>query len=181
MGEDKSLLTLQGQPVIVRIFNEMRKVSNQLVVNQKGPRAEELMETEHIADLIKDSGPLGGLHAVMKQREEDWFAVTACDTPFIRAEVFEQLLRLRNPDVDAIVPLHEGRFQPTSAVYHRRILPLIESSLKKGERKVRIVLDQARTTYSENFPGIDDEALSAHFFNMNTPEDYLKAVELAKK
>ncbi|SFF61114.1 molybdenum cofactor guanylyltransferase [Halobacillus alkaliphilus] len=177
MGKDKAWLKLCGQPVVVRIANELQKTVSNVVINQN----EKLdLPMPSIGDIFQDAGPLGGLHSVMKSREEEWFFLSACDTPFIHESVYNYLSSFTDQTIDAVVPEYEGRLQPLSGIYRKSCLPIIETLLHNGERKVRLLLEQVHSVYVNDFHPLPSEDVNRHFFNMNTPEDYRKAQEICK-
>ncbi|QAS50839.1 molybdenum cofactor guanylyltransferase [Halobacillus litoralis] len=176
MGRDKADLLLGEQRVLDRIASILSSLTPRIVINQN--EQESRLSYPIVEDRFKDAGPLGGIHAVMKDREEEWFLVTASDTPFISAEVYHSLLSLERSDRDAIIPVFEGRIHPLSGLYNRRILPELTKYLERGDRKVAGFLDQINTYFLEEIQDIPECTLSSHFFNMNTPEEYKRAEEL---
>ncbi|MGP4075266.1 molybdenum cofactor guanylyltransferase [Halobacillus sp. K22] len=177
MGKDKAWLNLGGQPVVVRILNELQKTVSTVVMNQND---ETDLPIPSIQDIYRDAGPLGGLHTVMKRREEEWFFLSACDTPFIHKSVYDYLSSFANETSDAVIPEYEGRLQPLSGIYRKSCLPIVEKLLDNGERKVIFLLEQVNSVYVSDFRPLSREVVNRHFFNMNTPDDYLKAQEICK-
>ncbi|ASF39631.1 molybdenum cofactor guanylyltransferase [Halobacillus halophilus] len=177
MGEDKAWLNLGGETVAVRIANELHKTVSTVVMNQnEGPD----LPLPSIQDIYQDAGPLGGLHTVMASREEEWFFLSACDTPFIHESVYNYLSSFLDQTIDAVIPEYEGRLQPLSGIYRKSCLPIIETLLHNGERKVSLLLEQVQSVYVNDFQPLPSEVVNRHFFNMNTPEDYRKAQEICK-
>ncbi len=175
MGEDKSTLALKGKTSIERVTSVLSVIAPNLVISQS-----ELHPVYPvIPDIFLDAGPLGGLHAVMKKRNESWFVVSACDTPFINQEVYEHLLSYRGEQTDAIIPIHEGRLHPLSGIYHKRTLPILECYLSNGGRRVQGFLDQIQTVTVESISNTGGR--TSHFFNMNTQLDYKEAKEWVEK
>ena len=177
MGKDKAWLELGGQPVVVRIINELQKTVPTVVMNQND---ETDLPIPSIRDIYQDAGPLGGLHTVMNARGEEWFFLSACDTPFIHESVYNYLSSFADQTIDAVVPEYEGRLQPLSGIYRKSCLPIIETLLHNGERKVSLLLEQVHSVYVNDFQPLPSEVVNRHFFNMNTPEDYRKAQEICK-
>ncbi|MCA1009408.1 molybdenum cofactor guanylyltransferase [Halobacillus halophilus] len=177
MGKDKAWLNLGGQPVVARILKELQKSVSTVVMNQnKGPD----LPIPSIQDIYQDAGPLGGLHTVMNARGEEWFFLSACDTPFIHESVYNYLSSFADQTIDAVVPEYEGRLQLLSGIYRKSCLPIIETLLLNGERKVSLLLEQVHSVYVTDFQPLSREVVNRHFFNMNTPEDYRKAQEICK-
>ncbi|MBN9653016.1 molybdenum cofactor guanylyltransferase [Halobacillus sp. GSS1] len=177
MGTAKSSLALGSMTSLELITSSLSMVTDTIIVNQDEPLKEPYPV---VADIYEDAGPLAGLHAVMKQRPATWFVMAACDTPFVSDEVYRHLIQEADDSVDAVIPVYEGRFHPTSGVYHIRILDKLESYLSQGGRKVRGLFDHIQIKELSIFPGIEQEKLSMHFFNMNTPEEYAYARDLFK-
>ncbi|MGP4060002.1 molybdenum cofactor guanylyltransferase [Halobacillus sp. H74] len=177
MGRDKADLLLGDVRVLDRITSTLSSITSQIVINQN---QESHLLFPIIEDRFDDAGPLGGIHAVMKERGEEWFLITASDTPFISAEVYHSILRFREQDRDAIIPVFEGRIHPLSGLYNRRILPELTGYLESGDRKVAGLLEKINTYYMEELLDIPESDVSRHFFNMNTPEEYERAEELLK-
>ena len=82
-------------------------------------------------------------------------------------------------DADAVVPVIDGRPEPTHALYSKACLPFIEPRLISGDLKISGFYDQVRVRYlsEEDVAALDPEFLS--FFNVNTPEDLDRALSLA--
>ena len=178
MGTAKSSLTFDSITSLELIASTLSKVTDNIIVNQN---ARKNVPYPVIEDIYEDAGPLAGLHAAMKEKPATWFILAACDTPFVSEEVYRHLIQEANETVDAVIPVYDGRFQPISGVYHIRILDKLESYLSQGGRKVRGLFDDIKTKELTTYPGIDDEKLSMHFFNMNTPGEYALARDLFKK
>lgn len=174
MGTDKGELQIGHQKAVDRIAHTLSFVSSQLVINQnKGKHPFH----PTIPDVFIDAGPLGGLHAVMSAREEQWFLLAPCDTPFVQKVVYESVLTRANHEGDAFIPIFEGRHHPLSGLYHRRILDVVESYLHRGGRRVRGLFEEINVVPVKSYPGVNQKNLVSHFFNMNSPGDY----ETAKK
>lgn len=178
MGTAKSSLTFGSMTSLDLIASTLSKVTGTIIVNQKERKN---VSYPVVGDIYEDAGPLAGLHAAMKEKPATWFVLSACDTPFVSEEVYRHLIQEADESVDAVIPVYEGRFQPISGVYHIRILDELDSYLSQGGRKVRGLFDHIKIKERSSFPDIEQEKLSMHFFNMNTPEEYALARDLFKK
>ncbi|ARI77312.1 molybdenum cofactor guanylyltransferase [Halobacillus mangrovi] len=177
MGTDKASLSLGNSTVEERVIRELYSLTSKVVLNKKDSLDVQLPT---ISDVYENAGPLGGLQAVMEIRKEEWFIVSACDTPFIKKAVYQYLTNFINDQRQAIIPIYNGRFQPLSGLYHKSVYPELVSLLERGDRKVGKLLDRVHTYYVEDFGDLRTSDLDLHFFNMNTPDDYQKAKEIAK-
>jgi molybdopterin-guanine dinucleotide biosynthesis protein A len=185
MGADKSQLVLEGQTTVSRIIESLRPVTSK--VSLVGTSTDATSSSlPSIPDLQERWGPLGGIEAALQACETESCLVVACDLPFLTSELFAYLLRLSNEpsrSFDAVVPLQsDGRPQPLCAVYKRApCLMATEKSIALGEHSPRAMLDKVKTRYV-NFSELANLPGSEHFFfNLNRPEDYERAREIARQ
>ena len=169
MGTDKPLLKIGDETLLeraVRFWRGSGRVDRILVANRQPGHLEPLPEgAEPVCDLEEGRGPMAGLVAAFRQSDADVLFVSAVDMPFLRKDAV-----LPVPPGDACVYRCGGGLQPTFAVYRRSILPLAESMLAEGCGKLHELLRRCDAWVSE-LP--DTEA--SLFFNVNTPEDLLRA------
>jgi molybdopterin-guanine dinucleotide biosynthesis protein A len=132
-----------------------------------------------VADIHRDCGALGGLHAALDACRAPWAAIVSCDLPFVTGELFARLANFRNEETDAVVPLQpDGRAQPLCALYSpARCLRRVEQLLQEGERRPRVMLQQVRTRWVAPTELRDLRDAELFFMNVNTPEDYRHACE----
>ncbi|GGF09813.1 putative molybdenum cofactor guanylyltransferase [Halobacillus andaensis] len=173
MGQDKAELQLGSQTVIERIFTTLQRSFTTVMINRSTPLP---LQATYVADDFKDHGPLGGLHAVLKAAKTGYVYVTACDTPFIDRDVIESLMAHLSNDVDAVIPVYQGKVQPLAGVYATSLEKECKQLLEDGERKMQSLFDQCNVTFVDQF-NLEENKLNWHFFNMNTKEEY----ELAQR
>jgi molybdopterin-guanine dinucleotide biosynthesis protein A len=104
--------------------------------------------------------------------------VTSCDVPLLQQAFVRQLLLLAD-DFEAVAP-HEAEFcHPLSAVYRTSLVPSIEALLAADQLRPSWLLKQVRT----RFVPVDDlrpsDPTLQTLRNLNTPEDYLAALQEA--
>jgi molybdopterin-guanine dinucleotide biosynthesis protein A len=143
-------------------------------------RGEELplAEGHRVAlDIYPGKGSLGGIFSGLIAAQEDWGLVVACDMPFLNLELLRYMMSL-SEDTDAVVPVLEGRPEPTHALYSRDCLPHIEERLKVDDLKIAGFFDAVRVKYvlEEDIARFDSDYLS--FFNINSQPDLDKALAL---
>ena len=182
LGRDKALEPIGGQPLIQRVIQSVEQVCREVVVVVADEdRAANLpLGPEHrvVLDRYTGAGSLGGIFSGLDAASNNWTLVVACDMPFLNLSLFRRMLALRE-DADAVVPVIEGRPEPTHALYSKACLPFIEPRLISGDLKISGFYDQVRVRYlpEEDVAALDPEFLS--FFNVNTPEDLDHALSLA--
>lgn len=177
MGTPKSLLEIQGKTVVEHIRDTLEKICSEVIIIANDVPAHEIFGVPVYADLTKDKGPLGGLEAALFHGNYENLFIAACDMPYIDPRVYLSLARQLNK-ADAAIPIHDGRFHPLSGIYTKSILESVQELLKADSLSMRSLFSRIDVQYVEQFPGIDEQALQKHFFNMNTPEDYQQAKTL---
>ncbi len=131
-----------------------------------------------VTDIFSGCGPLAGIHAALVHSSADLNLMLAVDMPFVSSELLAFLFAAaEDEDNDAIitVPRTRGGFQPLCAIYRRDFSLAAEQALRAGKYKVDAAFSGVAVRVVE-----EDELTAAgfseqSFFNVNTPQDRLKA------
>lgn len=185
MGQDKAQLRLGSETLLERIAGQLSPVASSVtLVGCAEAYPGHSLPT--VPDVYEKWGALGGIHAALSASKTDWIIVIACDLPFVTRDLFERLKRFadKSPSelFDSIVPLQpDGRPQPVCALYRRKAcLPEIERLVSAGEHTPRALLANVRTLYVQSSELNDLPGAENFFLNLNTPEDFERAKELAE-
>jgi molybdopterin-guanine dinucleotide biosynthesis protein A len=182
LGRNKALEPINGEPLISRVIGRLSQLSNQtVVVVNSNERATVLPlpdSAKTVVDIYPDKGSLGGIFTGLSAAGNDWGIVVACDMPFLNVALLTHMLELRN-GYDAVVPVLDGRPEPTHAIYSKVCLPHIERKIRADDLKIAGFFDDVRVNLvpEEVVTRFDAELHS--FFNVNTQEDLDKALALA--
>jgi molybdopterin-guanine dinucleotide biosynthesis protein A len=176
MGTDKAHLRLGGRTFTERIAAALGAFATRISIVSAKPESSGL-NLPVVEDIYRDCGALGGLHAALSACRAPWAAVVSCDLPFVTGELFARLGGLRTEDAAAIVPRQtDGRPQPLCALYSpARCLELAARLLHEGERRPRVLLQQAHTRWVAPAELADLRDAELFFLNVNTPTDYERA------
>lgn len=142
--------------------------SSLIIANQ--PEAFTHLGLPVFADDIPNLGPLGGIWTALRRVETEAVFVVACDMPFLNEHLIRTMTAAMG-ECDAVAANVAGNFEPLHTVYHRRILPVIESRIQAGELSVSRLLESVKVrAFSESdmnrFPGWNKSLQ-----NVNTPEE----------
>lgn len=171
-GEDKALLDFGGRPLVARVFDALRPLTDDLIVVSNRPAAFAAFGVRVVPDWDPPCGPLGGIAAGLRAARRELALVTACDMPFLDGTFLLTLAgRADATGADAVVPLLEGQFEPLHAVYRRSCRPAIERCLAAGDNRAFAFFDAVRlvTMPEAEWRLIDPDGLS--LANVNTPDD----------
>jgi molybdenum cofactor guanylyltransferase len=180
MGRPKSLLLFDGEPLILHIARALKRMFAETVIVAAPEQELPDLPATLVRDDVAYQGPVGGIYYGLKAASGNFCFVTSCDVPFLNAALISHLAsQMSNHDV--VVPHWENRFQPLHAVYRTSVLPLLKEQLDRGELRPVYLFDKVRTCQigEDEIRRFDPEGLS--FFNMNTPDDYERALQRWKE
>lgn len=182
MGEDKALKTFLGNPLIQRVVERLSPVADELILTTNRPDDYAFLKLPLVSDLKPGRGALGGLYTAIASASNPIVAVVACDMPFANARVLEAATRLMvEEEADVVIAKGEEGYEPLHAIYRRKTcLPAIEAAIDADMWKVVAWFPQVkvRVLTSDEIKRYDPSGLA--FWNVNTPEEFAKAEEIAK-
>jgi molybdopterin-guanine dinucleotide biosynthesis protein A len=164
MGEDKSLLDLDGQPLIAHIAAQLTCFP-EVLLGANDPARYAFLGLPVVPDRQRGRGPLMGILSCVAAAAHDLCFVTACDVPVLDLEFVLGLLQQAEGH-DVVMPtLPDGRSEPLLAVYRKTIVPPAEELLREGPQRIIALLDRVRVRRVPLPAGHG-------YANLNTPEDY---------
>jgi len=184
-GGDKALLPLGDGTLLDHVVARLSPQVSGLVLNANGQPAR-FSDTglPVVADSVTDAGagfagPLAGVLAGMDHAAAtgaDHIVTAAADTPFFPVDLVVRLSAVLTPERPIAMaatpdPKRGLARHPTFALWPVWLRELLRAALKGGTRKV-VAFSDPLGTASAAFP---DEAA---FFNVNRPEDLVRASEM---
>ena len=176
MGRPKALLPFDNEPLIVHIVRALNRIFAETVVVAASGQEMPSLPATLVRDEMAYQGPVGGITYGLKAAGKKLCFVTSCDVAFLNAPLISHLMS-RIPNYHVVVPYWQERLQPLHAAYRRSVLPLFEDQLERGELRPVYLFDRVPTCKigEDEIRRFDPEGLS--FFNMNTPDDYERALQ----
>ncbi len=176
MGTDKASLPFGDRTLLQRVVQRLGACCDPVFVVTGDPHRYAVLGARAVVDRWPGLGPLAGLEAGLRAAPTAYAAVVACDLPFLRPDLLRGLAR-EAEGWDAAVPATD-RPHPLCAVYHRRAAELAELLLGSGGGSLRDLLARLHVRYvpEDVLRGWDPDLAS--LFNVNTPEDYARALAL---
>jgi molybdenum cofactor guanylyltransferase len=165
MGTDKSLLPINGRPMIEHICGQLHGTFHRLLISANDAQKFSFLGLDVVPDRIPDQGPLMAVASALEASDSELNLIVGCDIPQIRLPIVRRLLAAAQ-DADIVIPVTEdGREQPLFAVYRRSIRSSLNAALESGARRLTDVHGLCRVRHL---------ALgnTGWFANLNTPADY---------
>ena len=176
LGAEKCLLPLGKQTILEHILKVLAK--HHTILNANG----DLTRFSHFAvspvsDTQSDgAGPMRGIISCLewlqaKQPQAQWLLTSAGDTPFLPHNYvarFEE--KITQGCAKIVYASYRGRSHYLNSAWHYSTLEHLYHQLSLGQRSIKKLLSKVEHQCVDF-----SEAQQDPFFNINTPEDYLRA------
>lgn len=167
-GKHKGFLVYNKETFMERLIREMKREAEHLWISYGTEIHASYEGCPVIMDEYPGCGPIGGIHAGLRQCQADAMMVAACDMPFLRAELYRHLKTKMGP-ADGVVPLVKERIHPLAAIYSKRILPVLEEQISNENYRLTDALKRLNIIYVD-VSGINEYEKMLR--NINTVEEY---------
>jgi molybdenum cofactor guanylyltransferase len=175
MGQDKALLTIGGEALIVRTVRMVEAAAGAATVVGH-PEAYRPLGLRAASDDWPGAGPLGGIATVLGSTNASWNLVVACDLPYLTKAWLNYLIaRALVSQADAVMAMNARGSEPLCAMYHKRCEHAFRMELERGVRKLT---DALQGILVEMIAPLEWKAFDSDgllFKNMNSPQDYSEA------
>ena len=178
MGRDKSFVELGGKALIEHVIERSRDLNQaETILITNKPADFQQLGLPMYADVMPDTGSLGGIYTALMQAQSCDVLVLACDMPFINTELLRFMIARMDADTDIVVPRVAGYPQGLHAIYKKTCIEPIREQLEAHRLKIICFYDRMRVRYldKDDYAEFDSDCRS--FTNLNTPAE----LELARK
>ena len=175
MGKPKSELRFGSRTMLDRILTEMARVFEEVIVATASARESE--RAKIIIDPEPYHGPVFAMERALGEVSFDRAFVCSCDVPFVNGDLALTLCGMLG-DYDAVIPLVDGKLQTLHAVYRKECAKVLATMRGKDEHRLHEIVNFAKVKIipEAEIRALDPDLTS--FFNVNTPEDYQRALQL---
>ncbi|MBW8001244.1 MAG: NTP transferase domain-containing protein [Planctomycetes bacterium] len=165
MGQDKSMLPIEGESMIEHIYGQLEGNFSEIIISSNEADKHGFLGVKVVADRVTGQGPLMGIASALEESANDLNFVLACDIPRLDIDFVRGMLRGAG-DFDAVIPRRGAdKIEPLFGVYNKSILGNINKALEAGKRRVSEALEASNVKYVD-ISDID------WLTNINTVEDY---------
>ena len=170
-GTNKAFAQIDGICMIERVEKVLCSLFRKVIIIADASDQYEYLGHEVFQDIIKGSGPLGGILTALSVTEAKAVFTVACDMPFINKNLIRYMCNLRQDGVDAVLPLVKGKPEPLFAIYSAGCLSFIKGALSMGNFKIADFLSFIKVRYvkEDEIRKFDPELNS--FININRQID----------
>ena len=179
-GRPKGTLAVGSTTIIERQIAVVREITADVVIIANHRDAYTRYGVPVVEDVIPGAGALGGLYTALVTAGGDPVLAIACDMPFLQAAFLEHVLAA-SQKVDVAIPRTRHGYEPLCAAYARRCADRMRQQIDAGIYSIQDVLPYLRVRAIEPREIAPFDADGLLFFNVNTPDDYARAVANARQ
>jgi molybdenum cofactor guanylyltransferase len=174
MGSDKAFMQLGCQTLLARALAAAATVANQVCI--VGDPQQFLPFGRVVQDVVPGRGPLGGIHAALRESGTDLNLMLAVDLPFVESRFLAYLIASACQCAAVVtVPRGKDGWQPLCAVYRQEFAVLAERALQKGKNRIDALFSQVETRAISEEESVRMGFSARMFRNLNTPAEWQKA------
>lgn len=181
MGTKKAFLKIGKRSLVEIVFYKLKQLFSEVIIvsdNDNFSKFDHLKGAVVTEDFFKEEekSALRGIQAGLAASTNNSNFITACDTPFLSLPLIEYMSIFAH-DYDVVVPSIEEYYQPLFAFYHSNLFNSVTAALREKRYKVSALYSGLKVKEIEKESiKFYDPSLSS-FYNINTKEAYLKAIE----
>ncbi|MFZ5801365.1 MAG: molybdenum cofactor guanylyltransferase [Candidatus Omnitrophota bacterium] len=175
-GAKKAFIKVNGAFIIQHTLEILKAIFEEIILVTNSTEDFKSYQDRAIItqDIIKNSGPLGGIHSALSKTSKTAVFFVACDMPFLQKEtIFKQAEYFNGNNYDCLLARVGTQVEPLHAVYKKNIAVKIKDFLKnQGDLSIKGFL----TTLNVGYWDLADNSFNRNIFsNLNTREDLQRA------
>jgi len=167
----KAKIVIDGKTIISRIIETIGDIFDEIIIVTNIPdEFQEYNNCKIIGDQYLNKGPLGGIHAALKESKREAIFVFAGDMPLLSREfIVRQIGFYNNNKCDILIPQIEQYIEPLHGIYKKTLFRMLEDYLEgDNDYAVREFLKKADVHYLQ----LEGSEISWNpFTNINSPSD----------
>jgi len=173
MGQDKALLKVHRQPLLLNIYQTAKQISNQVFVVTSSPHKYQSIlpkNAQFIVEPLPHQGPLIAFSYALSFIKTEWILLLACDLIYLKAEDIKSWMNYLDnishslDDKIALLSPQKKGWECLCGFYHNRCYHSLKKSINRGNTSFQGWLKD------ENIEPLLVPNTQV-FFNCNRPED----------
>jgi len=175
MGQNKALMKLGGITLIEHVINALKPICSEIILSVNNDDLN-FLPHQKVNDLIEGIGPIAGFYSSLKNSNSTENIIVSCDMPFISSAFLQYLLQQLN-NFDIVLPIYNNKIQTVTGIFSKKILPDLKNQITLKNFVPVNIFEKCNTLFVHPEEK-DFKNLQFEFFNINTIEDYHKAIEI---
>ena len=177
-GQNKAFVCVGQRRILDRLYDIFSDLFAEVILVTNHPLQFIDWDLTIVTDIFSVRSSLTGIHAGLFYMQNPFAFFSACDTPFLKRELVKSLVEQIENNTDIIMPETAAGFEPLCAIYSKRCLKQAEQHLKENKFKIQWAFRGHRIKYIPESVLLQKDPELISFFNINTPQDLVRAEEL---
>ncbi len=177
-GRNKTFLEVNGKRIFEWILEAFSGIFQEIIVVTNEPIKFIDWNLKIVTDIYPYRSSLTGIHTGLFFSSNPYIFCSACDTPFIQAELITTIVKKISTKTDIIIPETSDGLEPLCAVYSKKCITPIEQNLEQKNIQIKRFFNKVRVKKIGNDELRKTDPGLISFFNINTPEDLEKAKKI---
>jgi molybdenum cofactor guanylyltransferase len=170
MGEDKSLMKLNGKSLVEFSIDALKPLCDKVVISSNN-LIYDFTGCEVWPDELPGQAPIIGIYSCLRRSDTEINIFLSCDMPLMSTLMVRYLL-VKSADSDITVPIHEnGQIEPLCGIYKKSSIDVLKEFIDKDNYR----LNECIRAASYQFIPVDSQIPCNSpnlFLNINTPSDF---------
>lgn len=165
MGKDKTLLPFKNEPTLTHFqYNKFKEIFENVFISAKNQKFNPPLPL--IEDKINDYSPMLALYSILSNFKDEKIFIIPADMPFVKIETIKKLYTESN-GYEICVATDDKFRHSLCGFFDSSIANLAKNLYEKKEHKIGLLFKEVK------FKEVKFD--SEQFFNINYPQDYIKA------
>lgn len=178
MGFDKSEIKIEGRLLVEIIAEALENIFQEVILISNEKEKFKDLKYRIVEDIVKEAGPMGGIHAALRASSSRYMFVTACDMPVVNRNYIEYLMdTIKEKKVQGAVSRNGDFIEPLYAFYSVDLINTFEKNLENKSFKIFEALVDCNILYVSDEKVREFSKDKSIFMNLN----YLKDLDFLKK
>ena len=177
-GADKSALVIGTRSILDRQIALLHSLTPHLLIVTNDRSRVQASSVRVVEDRIAGAGALGGVYTALEEASTDHVLIIGCDMPFLTGPFLKYVIAQAD-NADVVVPRDARGRHPLCALYARHIASRLCARIEAGDLRLGTALEDVavRELGPDILAPFDPDGRL--LLNVNTPEDYARAVAMA--
>jgi molybdopterin-guanine dinucleotide biosynthesis protein A len=170
-GLIKARIVIDGKTIISRIIDTISDIFDEIIIVTNRPdEFQEYNNYKIVGDKFLNKGPLGGIHAALKESEAEAVFVFAGDMPLLDKEIIASQIDFYNSNkCDVLIPQIDNYIEPLHGIYKKTLFRILEDYFEGNNGYA--IRDFIRKTDVHYFQIEGSRKSKSAFTNINSPSD----------
>lgn len=169
MGRDKATLEINGKPLLLYVFEKVRRIFDSIVIVSSNHVSFEGIDAPVIKDIVSISGTMTGIVSALMYSHNPYVFVCACDMPFVSEDAIHYIINKRSGE-DIIIPKTDKGYEPLHALYGKSCISYMLTAIERNRLKIDRIFPSLSVKELDDDPCFYNDGCSV-FTNINSAAD----------